>query len=110
MRATDKISQFLKDAEKALAKAKLDISNTDDKAIKDSLYQYTDEAQSLLNKLLSKTGIITDQEINELDEQLRNTKKKIELEKAEQTKRKFYIITAIVVVAFVGLWFITKKK
>lgn len=110
MRTTDKISQFLKDAEKAIAKAKIDILNINDDAIKDSLYQYTNETQLLVNKLFSKIGIITDQEINELDEQLRNTKKKIELEKIEQTKRKIYISVALVVVTLIALSLITKKR
>lgn len=107
MTESSKISNFLAEARKALEEAQKDIASTD---VEDALYTYTNQAQELLNALLSKTGIITDQEINELDEQLRKAKREIELSKAEQTKRKFYITTAIVVAAFVGLWLITKKK
>lgn len=107
MSQSSKISIFLEDAKRVLDKASSDIKSS---GVEEGLYQYTNQAQALLNKLLTKTGLITDQEINELDEQLRKSKREIELSKAEQTKRKFITTTALVVAAFIGLWFITKKK
>lgn len=106
----EKISKFLEEAKKSLEQANKDIASADTKSLKDSLYSYTDEAQSMLNNLLSKSGVITDEEINQLDEQLRLSKKEIELAKAKQSQNKFIITTTVVVLAFVALWYITKKK
>ena len=109
-KTTEQISNFFSKVQRSLEQANKDIASTDTKSIKDSLYSYTDKAQAQLNKLLSKAGVITDQEINELDEQLRIAKKEIELQKAKQTQNRFLITTAIIATAIVGLWYITKKR
>lgn len=77
--------------------------------IKDQLYGYADEAQGLLNKILNKTGVVTKEEVNQLDEQVRLLKQKILLEKANQSQKRL-ILGSLAVVGVIGiLWFITKK-
>lgn len=77
--------------------------------LKEQLYQYVDEAQGVLNNLLKKSGVITKDQIDQLDEKVRETKQKILLEKATQSQRRI-IIGTIAAIGVVGLlWYIIKK-
>lgn len=108
-RTIDKIQAYLDQAAQQLAQAKTDVATTESKDWRESLYEQTDEVQNILNKLLSKMGVITDQEINQLDEKLRETKKNIELSKAKETQKKILIAFGVIVAGFTALWLITKK-
>jgi len=77
--------------------------------LKEQLYQYVDEAQGVLNNLLKKSGVITKDQVDQLDEKVRETKQKILLEKATQSQRRI-IIGTIAAIGVVGLlWYIIKK-
>jgi len=106
----EQISEVIAAAEQMIIQGQQDISKTSSQSLKDAIFGYSKEIQSVLNDLLSKTGVITEQEINDLDEQLRIAKKQIELQKAEATKRKVLITIGLLVVGFGTLWFITKSK
>lgn len=77
--------------------------------IKEELYQYVGEAQDVLNNFLKKSGVITKDQINQLDEKVRQAKQKILLEKATQSQKRI-IFGTIAAVGVVGLlWYIIKK-
>jgi hypothetical protein len=106
----EQISEVIAAAEEMIRQGNQDISSTNSKTLKDAIFGYSKEIQSVLNDLLSKTGVITEKEINDLDEQLRIAKRDIELQKAEVTKRKVFITIGLLVVGFGTLWFITKSR
>jgi hypothetical protein len=107
---TDKqIEDLVASIKNLIDDAKTGASTTTSIDIKNQLYQYSDEAQKLLNGVLSKTGILTQQDVNQIDEQVRKVKQQIMLEKANQSQRRliFGIVGTIGIVSL--LWFITKK-
>lgn len=78
--------------------------------LKDALYENSNKIQSLLNSLASSGGVITQEEADQLDEQIRITKKNLLEAQAKQSKIKLaiYVSAAIAVIGI--LWFITKDK
>lgn len=107
----EQISQIILAAEQMILQARKDASSGKaSTSLKETILSYSNEIQSALNKLLSKTGVVTDQEINNLDEQLRLAKKNIEYRKAQETKNKFIITISLLTIGFGALWFITKSK
>lgn len=106
----EQISSVLLAAEEMIRQARASASSGQRTSLQDSIYQYSKEIQATLNTLLSKTGVITDEEINKLDEQVRLAKKQLEFQKAEQTKKKVLIAGGLLVLGFGALWFITKNK
>lgn len=107
----EQIEKLLRQAQEAILQAKSDASEAvSGTSLKDKIYEYTDEAQVLLNKLLSKAGVVSSEEINQLDEQLRLAKKNIELARAERSKRRLIVTGVVIVLAFAALWAISKNK
>ena len=89
--------------------AKQEAESTSSSDIKEQLYSYSEEAQSFLNKILNKTGVVTKEQVDQLDEQVRAVKQKILLEKASESQKRL-ILGTLAVVGIIGvLWFITKK-
>ena len=58
-------------------------------ALKYELVANSDKLQNLLNALLSNTGTLTKEKLDELDEQVRLQKMKLLELKAQETKRKY---------------------
>jgi len=88
---------------------KQEAESTNSIDIKEELYKYVNEAQGVLNDFLKKSGIITKEQINQLDERVRQTKQKILLENATQSQKRI-IFGTIAAVCVVGLtWYIIKK-
>ena len=87
---------------------KNNISTSD--AIKQQLYQNSTNIQNLINKMLSKTGVVTQNEVDALDEEVRMAKLKLlEAEaKSATTKYAMYVIGGLVVVG--AIWYFTYKK
>lgn len=89
--------------------AKKEAGSTTSKDLQEELSRYSNEAQSFLNKILDKTGVVTKDEVDQLDEQVRVLKQKILLEKASESQKRL-MIGVLAIVGVVGvLWFITKK-
>lgn len=89
--------------------AKKEAESTSSADIKEQLYSYSEEAQSFLNKILNKTGVVTKEQVDQLDEQVRAVKQKILLEKASESQKRLVLGTLAVVGVIGVLWFITKK-
>jgi hypothetical protein len=87
---------------------KNNISTSD--AIKQQLYQNSTNIQNLINKMLSKTGVVTQNEVDALDEEVRMAKLKLlEAEaKSATTKYALYVIGGLVVTG--AIWYFTYKK
>ena len=87
---------------------KNNISTSD--AIKQQLYQNSTNIQNLINNILSKTGVVTQSEVDALDEEVRMAKLKLlEAEaKSARTKYALYVVGGLVVVG--AIWYFTYKK
>jgi hypothetical protein len=87
---------------------KNNISTSD--AVKQQLYQNATKIQKLINGLLSKTGVVTQNEVDALDEEIRIAKLKLlEAEsRSATTKYALYVIGGLAVVGII--WYFTYKK
>lgn len=87
---------------------KNNISTSD--AIKQQLYQNSTNIQNLINSILTKSGVVTQSEVDALDEEVRMAKLKLlEAEaKSATTKYALYVIGGLVVVGVI--WYFTYKK
>ena len=76
--------------------------------ITDSIYANTELLQGMLNNLLSKQGVITQNELDALDEQIRATKENVLKTESYQSSKNFAIMVASGI-ALIGLvWYINK--
>jgi hypothetical protein len=87
---------------------KNNISTSD--AIKQQLYQNSSNIQNLINKILEKGGVVTQSELDTLDEQIRLTKLKLLEEEAKNSRMKYalYVLGGLAVVG--AIWYFTYKK
>lgn len=87
---------------------KNNISTSD--AIKQQLYQNSTNIQNLINGILSKTGVVTQSEVDALDEEVRMAKLKLlEAEaKNANTKYALYVVGGLAIVG--AIWYFTYKK
>lgn len=105
-----------KDIEDAIVRAFEAIKSTRDKALKsdvnvgDTLAKYSDQLQGFVNTFLSKRGAITQQQLDELDEQVRLTKLKTLQAESKNTFVRYGIFISVAFVAFGALWLITREK
>lgn len=75
-----------------------------------SLTKYSDNIQSILNGFLQKKGVITQQQLDELDEQVRQAKAKALEAQSKNTFIKYGIAFSFLIVGFGTLWLLTTKK
>jgi hypothetical protein len=81
-----------------------------DEILKDKLYASQDELQRLLNKALSKGGVLTQQEYDALNQQIRLANLRL-LELDAKSANKKLVIIAVSGVAIVGLiWYLIKRN
>jgi hypothetical protein len=79
-------------------------------AIKQQLYQNSTNIQNLINGILQKNGIVTQDEVNALDEEIRISKLKL-LEAEANNSRMKYVLYVVGGLAVVGaIWYFTYKK
>lgn len=78
--------------------------------LKNQLYANSSKIQGLINSILQKGGVVTENEIDELDEQIRLAKLKILEAEAKSSTRKYalYVIGGLAVVGVI--WYFTYKK
>lgn len=106
----DQISEYLKQASEQATQTSQQVSDMKigDKVVNE-IYNQTDKIQSFINSLLTKSGVITQEEINQLDEQLRTQKQKLLEAESEKTKRNLILYGSLGLVTIGFLWFVTKK-
>jgi hypothetical protein len=106
----DKLSELLKKAEEL-------VKSTNDKAsslkigdrLKEELYTYSEDIKLLVNGILAKNGVITKEEIDELDEKSRLAKKKMLEAQAKADKKKIIIYTSSSILVLGVVWYLIKK-
>jgi hypothetical protein len=105
------LSKILADAGKviqdSIEKAK---NSSTSQVIKDQLVQNANEIQTILNGIFNTAGIVTQEQINQLDYQVRMQKMKMLELSSQQTKKKYAIIVGSVLLAVAILFYLTRKK
>jgi hypothetical protein len=107
----DQISEYLRKAAEQAGQVKQEASdkNIGEKVL-DEIAAQSEAIQSGINKLLGNIGIVTEKQLDEIDEQLRIQKEKLLSEESKKTKRNL-ITYSVLGIATIGLlWFLTKKK
>lgn len=78
--------------------------------IRDELTQNADTIQALINSILNSAGAVTQDQINQLDLQVRMQKIKMLELSSQKTKKKYAIIIGSVILGIAALFFLTRKK
>jgi hypothetical protein len=78
--------------------------------VKDELTQNANVIQNLLNAILNSAGAVTQDQINQLDYQVRMQKMKMLELNTQQTKKKYTIIIGSVILGIAVLFYLTRKK
>jgi hypothetical protein len=105
------LSKILADAGKviqdSIEKAK---NSSTSQVIKDQLVQNANEIQTILNGIFNTAGVVTQEQINQLDYQVRMQKMKMLELSSQQTKKKYAIIVGSVLLGVAILFYLTRKK
>jgi hypothetical protein len=104
---TEIIAQALEVASKAGNKA---ANSNISQQIKDGLYTYSNDIQSLVDEMLKNRGAITQQQLNELDEKTKQAKFKLLEAESSNTFVRYGLYVAVAIFAFGTLWFLTRDK
>lgn len=79
-------------------------------AITQQLFQNSSNIQALINRIMEKSGVATQSELDALDEEIRQSKLKLLEAEANQSRMK-YALYVVGVLAVVGtVWYFTYKK
>lgn len=78
--------------------------------IKDKIYASTAIIQEKLNAILAKGGIITQKELDELDEQMRKAKIEMLAADSNSSFKKFGTYIGVGLLVFAALWYISNRK
>jgi hypothetical protein len=79
-------------------------------SIKDGLISSADSIQSLLNDVFKNNGLITDQQVNELDRQIELAKLKLLESESNKTANNLAMYLGITVIVIGLLWYFTSQK
>ena len=107
----EKLSELLKKAQE-LAKSATNKANSlklGDR-LKEELYGYSEDIKLLVNRVLSNNGVITKEELDEIDEKSRLAKKKILEAQAKTSKKRIVIYTSSAIAVLFAVWYIIKKS
>jgi hypothetical protein len=107
-----------KQIEDAIVRAYEAINNTSKKAsstdvtqsVSSTLTKYSSEIQSVLNEFFKNRGAITQQQLDELDEKVRQAKRKTLEAESKNTFVRYGLYITVAFVAFGALWMITREK
>jgi hypothetical protein len=107
----EQISEYLRKAAEQAGQVKQEASDKKiGEKVLDEIAAQSEAIQSGINKLLGNIGIVTQKQLDEIDEKLRLQKEKLLSEESKKTKRNL-ITYSVLGIATIGLlWFLTKKK
>lgn len=105
----EQIDAAIKTATDAAAAANGAPSSSIGQKVKDALISSASKIQVLLNKVLSKGGIITQKESDMMDEQARIAKKNMMGLQAKDTRKKVAVYAAGTLLTIAAIWLIVKK-
>lgn len=104
-------SKLLKEAISLITKASTPATQQNfGKLALDSLLKTTTEMQVLVNSALSKSGALTPEQYDTLDEQVRKAKLQVLAAESKSTTKKYILYGVAVIVGLAGLWYISKDK
>ena len=107
----DQISEYLRKAAEQAGQVTQEASDKKiGEKVLDEIAAQSESIQSAINKFLGNVGLVTQEEIDKIDEQLRLQKEKLLSEQSKKTKRNLITYSIIVIAKIVLLWFLTKKK
>jgi hypothetical protein len=106
------------DTSKLLEEAQAILTNTINRAsqsdiagsIKNGLINSADNIQNILNDILKNRGLITNEQVNQLDEEIKLAKLKLLESKSKATIANLGMYVGIGVVVLGVLWFFTSKE
>ena len=75
-----------------------------------NLDSYSQSIQDILNGILTNQGVITPEQKNQLDEQIRIAKVKLLEAETKKTFLRIGIVSGSLILAFGFLWYITRDK
>lgn len=78
--------------------------------VKNGLITYSRDIQDTVNYLLQNQGVITQEQLNQLDEKTKQAKLKLLEAESQNTFIKYGLYVAIGIFAFGTLWFLTRDK
>ena len=116
--STPPILPSKKQVEDAIVRAYNAIKGASEKAqssdistsVANTLTKYSEDIQNLVNSFMKKRGAITQQQLDELDEKVREAKRKTLEAESKNTLVKYGLYLSVAIVAFGALWLITEKK
>lgn len=79
-------------------------------SVRDGLINSANGIQSILNDILKNNGLITAEQTNQLDEQIRLAKINLLQSQSQSTARNFALYVGLGVVVIGLLWYLTKEK
>lgn len=107
----DNLSKILADAGAVIKDSYEKAKNSSTaQVVKDEITQNANIIQDLLNNILNSAGAVTQDQINQLDYQVRMQKMKMLELSTQQTKKRFTIIIGAVIVGVAALFYLTRKK
>jgi len=105
------VTDLINEAKNLVATTSQEASNSNiGETLKDELYNSSEAIQTLLNGLLQSNNIITDQQINDLDEQIRLAKSKLLDVESKESMKKIVTYGVISLLSFGILWYLTMDK
>lgn len=75
-----------------------------------NVFKSVSQAQAYLNLLLKQGGILSQDQINQLDEQIKEAKKKAMSEEYRASVKKYSIIAALSVLGIATIIYLKRKK
>lgn len=106
------------DTTKLVEEAQVILTNTVNRAsqsdiggsIKNGLINSADNIQSILNDILKNNGLITNEQVNQLDEEIKLAKLKLLESKSQSTITNLAMYVGLGVVVLGVLWYFTSKE
>jgi hypothetical protein len=107
----DQISEYLRKAAEQASQSTQQVSDKKlGEKVLDEIAAQSEAIQSGINKLLGKTGVITQEELDAIDEQIRKQKENILKAESKKTQRNLITYSLLAIGTIGLLWFLTKKK
>jgi hypothetical protein len=97
------------DAIKAKSQTSQNTGSVTDK-IANTIYEYQDSIQGMINGILQSKGAITQKQLDDLDEQVRLLKKTKLEQETKSTYKKIGLYVGGIILAFGALYLLTREK
>jgi len=110
METTTQDIQDIIRAAAAIAQQGINAASNTTTSIGDEIRDNSSTIQAIINGFLSNVGIVTSEQLNQLDEKIKLQKLKLLQLQTEKTKKRFVIYSSIAIVVFGTLWYLSIRK